>query len=132
MELNLKNAGVMKKNKEKIKVSTIVLGLLAIGLSIAIALLITMPDLLTQIMMVKWEIFKGSIIGLSALPVFLFVTIKGGTNWAKKWWTWASIGVVLLALLALVTLQGNIGSNANQMNMDMPQDMGIQGKMMIP
>lgn len=112
MELGTKDMTAAVKRKDRPKVSTIAISLLMIGISISIALLICIPDLWQQIMMIKWDILKGALVGISALPVFLFVTIKGGKEWYKKWWVWVSIAITLIAIVTIVMLKGSPGAGS--------------------
>lgn len=125
------------KKKERLKVSTAIIAVLMIGISVLIALFVCMPDLWQQFMMVKWEVFKGALIGIGILPVLLFVTIKGGKEWYKKWWVWASVVIVMGALVTIVILKGNnLVSTGGNMGMppvnDPYSEMGGKKDMMLP
>ncbi|MGL4800067.1 MAG: hypothetical protein ACRCWY_11840 [Cellulosilyticaceae bacterium] len=132
MELETQQAVTITAKKEKVKVSTIIGGIIILAVSIGIAVLICMPQTLQQIMMVKGEVMKGILLGLMSLPIFLFVTIKGGKIWYKKWWTWTAIGIVVIALSVVgVVAGGGAGSSGSAGNMNpgmgesMNPEMGV-------
>lgn len=85
----------------KVKGTTILGGLALMLVPIAIGVLMTMPQVMTWLIVSWKEIIKGGVVGLSILPVILFATIKGGTMWYKKVWTW---GMILIAVVAVVTI----------------------------
>ena len=96
--------------KSKLKVGTIIMGILLIAIPILITLFMSRPELWQAIMGAKGEIIKGAVIGLSTLPVLLFVVIKGGNAWYKKWWAWVACGITLIAVVT-ISLLGVTGSN---------------------
>ena len=106
------------KTPEKVKVSTIIVGILFICVSVVIALFVTNPTLLQQVMAQKGDILKGALIGVSALPIFLFLTIQGGKTWSKKWWVWVGIALTLCILLVIVAVMGS--STASTVGGSMP------------
>lgn len=107
--------------RSQIKVGSIIIGVLLIAIPILIALFISMPQLAQVLLGAKSEIIKGMIIGVSTLPVILFVAIKGGKVWYKKWWAWAAFSVTIIAVLVISLLGAPQGASA---------DMGIQDQYM--
>lgn len=107
--------------KSQIKVGSIIIGVLLIAIPVLIALFVSMPQLGQAVLAAKNEIVKGMVIGVSTLPVILFVAIKGGKTWYKKWWAWAAFSVTVVAVL-VISLVG-----APQ---DAGSDMGMQGMYM--
>lgn len=92
------------KNTEygyKPNVGTIIVGLLIILIPITIGGLINMPEMMEWIKSSWKEIAKAAVVGFSMLPVILFVTIKGGSLWYKKWWTW---GLLIIGVVSIFTL----------------------------
>ena len=106
-------------------VGTIVLGLVLISISIIVTLFITMPELGQSIIQAKGEILKGLLIGVTILPVFLFITIKGGKTWYKQWWSWAAVGITCIALVT-ITLVNIFGNQPKDMNDDINNGMNIE------
>ena len=109
-------------NKPKVKIGTMVIGAVLITIPILITLFITVPELWQTIMSAKGEIIKGACIGLSTLPVLLFIVIKGGKTWYKRWWAWLAFSITVIAVVTL-SLVGNTQSSSNDMNMDMNTEM---------
>lgn len=99
--------------KTKIKIGTILIGIMLIAVPILITLFITMPDLWQAIVYAKNEILKGIFIGLSTLPVLLFVALKGGETWYKKWWTWI-VCVVTVGIVVALSLVGTTSMDPGQ------------------
>ncbi|MGL4736771.1 MAG: hypothetical protein ACRCW2_04870 [Cellulosilyticaceae bacterium] len=99
------------KSKNKVPVSTVITAFLLITIPVVMGLLVCVPAFGQWMLASKGDILKGALIGLSILPIFLFITIKGGTVWYKRWWTW---GVVTLAMavLVLVVIFGKGGVTA--------------------
>ena len=91
----------LSAKKPKIKIGTMVIGIMLIAIPILITLFMTMPELWQGIMSAKGEIIKGAVIGLSTLPVLLFVVIKGGNAWYRKWWAWVACGITVIAVVAI-------------------------------
>lgn len=134
MELQTQKGETVTSNREQLKVSTIFLAIVMIALSVSVALFICKPDLWQQVMMVKGDLLKGAVIGFTALPVLLFVTIKGGKTWFKKWWVWASISITVIGLILVATLSGG-SSNSGMPNMGGPDmygnPMGGKGNVIV-
>lgn len=107
--------------KPKLKIGTILIGIMLIAIPILITLFITMPDLWQAIVYAKSEILKGIFIGLSTLPVLIFVALKGGETWYKKWWTWI-VCIVTVGTVVALSLLGTTSIGPAQ-NMD---SIGIQ------
>lgn len=113
--------------KPKIKVGPIIIGAILITIPILITLFISVPELWQTIVGAKSEIIKGAFIGLSTLPVLLFVVIKGGKVWYKKWWAWLAFSVTIIAVVT-ISLVGNTQSAPADMGMEMqemPMDKGM-------
>lgn len=87
--------------RTKFSFQTLILGIVFISISIILTLLVAIPELTQAVLAAKGEILKGVIVGITILPVLLFVTIKGGKFWYKKLWSWLSIGITCVALIAI-------------------------------
>lgn len=111
--------------KSQIKVGSIIIGVLLIAIPILIALFISMPELWQAILVAKSEIVKGIVIGVSTLPVILFVAIKGGKTWYKKWWAWAAFSVTIIAVLVISLSGAPQGAEPDMGMQDMYMDEGI-------
>lgn len=111
--------------RPKIKVGTIILGVLLIAIPILITLFISMPQLWQTIMGAKGEIIKGAFIGLSTLPVLMFVAIKGGKTWYKKWWSWLAFGITIIAVVAISLVGNTQGSSAGMDMQGMSMNRGM-------
>lgn len=96
------------------KVSTILLGLIIVFIPIMIGVLMNMPQVLEWVKISWKEIAKGGVVGFSILPVVLFTTIKGGTIWYKRWWTWGLIGIAVVAVV-VISLLGSPESSIDAM-----------------
>lgn len=107
--------------KSQIKVGSIIIGVLLIAIPVLIALFVSMPQLGQSVLAAKSEIVKGMVIGVSTLPVILFVAIKGGKTWYKKWWAWAAFSVTIIAVLVISLSGAPQGAEL---------DMGMQGMYM--
>ncbi|MGL4345043.1 MAG: hypothetical protein ACRCTE_07595 [Cellulosilyticaceae bacterium] len=94
--------------KNKTKASTVITGFLLVAIPILIGLLVCFPAVTGWAMMSKAQIIKGVMIGLSGLPVLLFITIKGGVDWYKRWWTWTILALTIITLLLIVVLSKGI------------------------
>lgn len=90
------------QSKNKVPVSTIITAFLLIIIPIVIGVLVCIPSFGQWMVTSKGEIFKGVLIGLSILPIFLFITIKGGEAWYKRWWTWGVVAVAMIVLVLVV------------------------------
>lgn len=88
--------------ERKTKVSVVMVGFILILVPAIIGFLLCMPTFGQWIMNSKGELFKGAVIGFSSLPIFLFITIKGGERWFKSWWTWSILSVVLILMVVVV------------------------------
>lgn len=107
--------------KSQIKVGSIIIGVLLIAIPVLIALFVSMPQLGQAVLAAKNEIVKGMVIGVSTLPVILFIAIKGGKTWYKKWWAWAAFSVTVVAVLVISLVGAPQGAES---------DMGMQGMYM--
>lgn len=105
MELQTNNT---KSTGCKVKGVTILIGFSLILVPIAIGVLMTMPQVMIGLATAWKEIMKGIVIGLSILPVILFVTIKAGTLWYKKAWVWI---IIIIAVGTVITI-GLIGETS--------------------
>lgn len=105
----------------KLKVSTIFIGLGILIIPIGIGVLINMPEVMEWVKLYWKEISKGIMIGVSILPVMLFVTIKGGGCWYKRWWTWGLL-VIVIAMVIGISFLGSAGTETEVM-----KEMGISG-----
>lgn len=112
MELETNQASL--KVGKKTNKMTILVGVLLVGVPVCVALFINKPELFQTLKNFKWDILKGAVMGLSSLPVLIFVGIKGGSNWYKKIWCWAILAIMLVGILTMVLM----GSTST-----MPQDM---------
>ncbi|MEF9960550.1 MAG: hypothetical protein RR448_06715 [Niameybacter sp.] len=111
MNLETKQNIEVVTKKQKLTVGTIILGIGLISIPIIITLFLTVPELGQKILEAKSEIFKGMFIGVTILPVFLFVTIKGGKVWYKQWWNWAAIGITCIALVTITLVSTFTGQS---------------------
>ena len=116
----------LSAKKPKIKIGTMVIGVMLIAIPILITLFMTMPELWQGIMSAKGEIIKGAVIGLSTLPVLLFVVIKGGNSWYRKWWAWVACGITVIAVVAISLLGTTSMAPTNDMGrMEMQMGEGM-------
>lgn len=116
----------LSAKKPKIKIGTMVIGIMLIAIPILITLFMTMPELWQGIMSAKGEIIKGAVIGLSTLPVLLFVVIKGGNVWYRKWWAWVACGITVIAVVAISLLGTTSMAPTNDMGrMEMQMGEGM-------
>ena len=103
-----------------------VIGIMLITIPILITLFMTMPELCQGIMSARGEIIKGAVIGLSTLPVLLFVVIKGGNAWYRKWWAWVACGITVIAVVAISLLGTTSMAPTNDMGrMEMQMGEGM-------
>lgn len=123
LEKNVTTTVEMDPKPRLVQASTIMVGVLIIAIPIIVALLATKPELWQMIKDAKWEIIKGAGIGVSILPVFIFVTIKGGAMWYKKWWSWAAIGVTCVALVGIIMIADPSQAMGGMNGMDAMQGM---------
>ena len=116
----------LSAKKPKIKIGTMVIGVMLIAIPILITLFMTMPELWQGIMSAKGEIIKGAVIGLSTLPVLLFVVIKGGNAWYRKWWAWVACGITVITVVAISLLGTTSMAPTNDMGrMEMQMGEGM-------
>nr|WP_307992588.1 hypothetical protein [uncultured Niameybacter sp.] len=128
MNLETKPSYNAAVKKQTLSVGTIVLGVALISVSIILTLLITVPELAQAIIQAKGQIFKGLFIGVTILPIFLFVTIKGGKTWYKQLWSWIAVGITCVALIG-ITLGSTFMNQPKDMNggMQMEEGMNMEG-----
>lgn len=124
----------LQTNKEtqmrsKFNIGNLVIGLLIILIPIMIGALINRPELLEWIKTSWKEIAKAAVVGFSMLPVILFVTIKGGEGWYKKWWTWALIAIGVIAIFIISIVGVNSSSMGDMENMGGMNKMESRGDM---
>lgn len=113
-----KNIGMGYKSN----IGTLLIGLLIILIPVTIGGLINMPEMMEWIKGSWKEIAKSAVVGFSMLPVILFVTIKGGAVWYKKWWTW---GLLIVGVAAIFTLSIiGVGTGAGDAGMEAMNYMG--------
>lgn len=113
--------GQISSKKPKMKIGTILMGMMLVAIPVVITLFITMPDLWGMMVDAKSDILKGVAIGLSTLPVLMFIALKGGETWYKKAWTWI-VGIITIGAVVVLSLAGTTSMESMQ---DM-NDMDIQ------
>lgn len=113
--------GQISSKKPKMKIGTILMGMMLVAIPVLITLFITMPDLWGIMVDAKSDILKGVAIGLSTLPVLIFIALKGGETWYKKAWTWI-VGLITIGAIVVLSLVGTTSMESMQ---DM-NDMEIQ------
>lgn len=113
--------GQISSKKPKMKIGTILMGMMLVAIPVVITLFITMPDLWGMMVDAKSDILKGVAIGLSTLPVLIFIALKGGETWYKKAWTWI-VGIITIGAVVVLSLAGTTSMESMQ---DM-NDMDIQ------
>lgn len=118
--------------KNKVKASTVMMGFLLIIIPVLMGVLVCIPTFGQWVIASKGDIFKGFIVGVSLLPVLLFIAIKGGEIWYKRWWTWGIIAVSIGILALIVVMsKGVVGGTvppAEGQMMDQGVQMGGMGK----
>lgn len=127
MQLETKQNVENVVKKPTLSIGSIILGICLISIPIIVTLFIAIPSLGQTLLQEKSEIMKGMIIGITILPVFLFVAIKGGKLWYKQWWSWVAVGVTCIALVSITFIGSFGGSNQsmdNGMNMEDGMNMG--------
>lgn len=107
MELETNQTSI--KLRKKTKTTTIILGVILVTIPVCVALFMSMPGLLMALKSSLGEITRGAVIGVSALPVLLFVGIKGGNEWYKKVWCWCVL-VLMVIGISLIVFLGNPSS----------------------
>ncbi|ONI42316.1 hypothetical protein AN639_12580 [Candidatus Epulonipiscium fishelsonii] len=74
--------------EKNFRLKSIVGAVLIILLTISISMIITFPEIRQSLLDAKSEILKSFIIGLSILPVMIFIIHNGGKNWTKSKLSW--------------------------------------------
>ena len=65
-------------------------------------------------------------IGTMVIPVLLFVVIKGGNAWYRKWWAWVACGITVIAVVAISLLGTTSMAPTNDMGrMEMQMGEGM-------
>lgn len=125
MNLETKPSYDAAVKKPTLSVGTIVLGVALISVSIILTLFITIPELAQALIQAKGQILKGLFIGVTILPIFLFVTIKGGKTWYRQLWSWIAVGITCVALIG-ITFVSIFMNQPKDMNGDMNNGMQIE------
>ncbi|MGL4362480.1 MAG: hypothetical protein ACRCSG_04295 [Cellulosilyticaceae bacterium] len=100
--------------KDRLNIGTVIGALLVLIISVVVVAMICIPSFMQTIMSVKGELLKGMAIGICALPLFVFVTTKGGADWYKKRWSWICILFMVVVIISIAfKTGGTIGSNMN-------------------
>lgn len=100
------------QGKNKVPVSTVITAFLLILIPIVMGALVCIPEFGQWLLFSKGDILKGIFIGISILPIFLFITIKGGATWYRRWWAWGVVALSMFVLVLIVILgKGSTGSS---------------------
>lgn len=119
MSLQDREATTIKKS---FNLGAMITGIAMIAIPVIVGIFVTKPELLDLLLASKVDVLKGGLMGFSILPVFLFVGIKGGATWYKRFWAWLLIlmGTVIIGTLIFTTepSMGGIGGMGGMNSMD--------------
>ncbi|OON93173.1 MAG: hypothetical protein ATN32_09120 [Candidatus Epulonipiscium fishelsonii] len=92
--------------QEKNKWKSIINAILITLLTISISMIITFPEIRQILLNSKSEISKSFLIGLSVLPVMIFVINNGGKNWTKNKLSWIVL-LITCGAIFYISISGN-------------------------
>ena len=102
MELQTNGNQEIISLKKKTKILNVVLAIALIIIPVGIAVLMNVQGVLGTLKMHIGEIGRGIVIGVTTLPVMIYIGIKTEGKWYTKVWAWVVLMLMLVGILAVV------------------------------
>lgn len=102
MELQTNERQEVISLKKQTKVLTIVLGIALILIPVGITVILNVQGIFETLKTNLGEIGRGIIIGITTLPVMIYIGLKTEGKWYKKAWAWILLVIMIGGILAVV------------------------------